>query len=61
MHSDAIVFCFIKQSLIGQISRYANHSDFCGIIPFFKADFRIMILDVKIPQNNNFTSKNGTG
>ena len=42
------------------IDRDANHSDFCGIIPFFKADCRITILDVKIPQNNYFTSKNGT-
>ena len=37
--------------------RDANHSDFCGIIPFFMADFRITILDVKIPQNNDFISK----
>ena len=33
---------------------------FCGILPFFKADFRITTLDIKIPQNNDFTSKNGT-
>ena len=38
----------------------ADHSDFCGIFPFFKAVFRITILDVKIPQNNDFTSKYGT-
>ena len=31
-------------------SRDANHSDFCGIIPFYKAYFRITILDVNIPQ-----------
>ena len=34
--------------------RDANHSDFCGIIPVFKADFRIMILDIKILTNNDF-------
>ena len=34
--------------------RDANHSDFCIIILFFKADFRITISDVKIPQNNDF-------
>ena len=34
--------------------RDANHSDFCGIIPFFKANFRITISVVKIPQNNDF-------
>ena len=27
--------------------RDANHSDFCRIIPFFKAKFSITILDVK--------------
>ena len=34
--------------------RDANHSDFCGIITFFKANFRVTISDVKIPQNNDF-------
>ena len=29
------------------VYRDANHSNFCGIIPFFKADFRNTILDVK--------------
>ena len=32
----------------------ANHSDFCGIILIFKADFRITILNVKITANNKF-------
>ena len=36
-------------------SRDANHSDFCGIIPIFKANFRITISEVKIPANNDFT------
>ena len=40
--------------------RDANHSNFCGIIPFFEADFRITISNVKIPQNKEFTNKNGT-
>ena len=31
----------------------ANHSDFCGIIPIFKANFRITISNVKIAANNN--------
>ena len=30
--------------------RDANHYDFCGIIPIFKANFRITIFDVKIRQ-----------
>ena len=30
-----------------KLLRDANHSDFCGIIPFFKADFRITILKSK--------------
>ena len=33
--------------------RDANYSDFCGIIPIFKADFRIMISNFKITANNN--------
>ena len=33
--------------------RDGNHSGFCGII-IFKADFRIMVLEVKIPANNDF-------
>ena len=60
-------FCVLlfygKTSVIMDVDthyRDANHSDFCGIIPFFKADFRNTILGVKIPQNNDFTSKNGT-
>ena len=28
-------------------NRDANHSNFCGIIPFFKTDFRITISDIK--------------
>ena len=32
----------------------ANHSHFCGILLFFKADFRITISDVEIPANNDF-------
>ena len=35
-------------------SRDANHSDFCGIVPIFNANFRITISDVKIPANNDF-------
>ena len=35
-------------------ARDANHSDFCGIIQIFKADFRITILNVKITANNDF-------
>ena len=35
-------------------ARDANHSNFCGIIPIFKADFRITISNVKIMANNNF-------
>ena len=34
--------------------RDANHSDFCVIIPIFKADFSITISDVKILANNDF-------
>ena len=33
--------------------RDANDSDFCGIIPIFKANFRIMISNFKIMANNN--------
>ena len=42
------VICLLK-SIISRLamSRDANHSDFCGISPFFKANFRITILDVK--------------
>ena len=36
------------------INRDANHSDFCGIIPIFKAKFSITISEVKIPANNYF-------
>ena len=35
-------------------TRDANHSDFCGIIPIFKANFGILIFDVKILQNEDF-------
>ena len=35
-------------------SRDANHSDFCGIIWIFKADYRITISNVKITANNDF-------
>ena len=45
--------CEVGHTVI-QLFRDANHSDFCGIIPFFKANFRIKILDVQIPQNNDF-------
>ena len=34
--------------------RDANHSDFCGIIPIFKADFHITTSEVQIPLNNDF-------
>ena len=34
-------------------SRDANHSDFCGILRIFKADFRIKIFDVKMSANND--------
>ena len=36
------------------VFRDANHLDFCGIMPIFKANFRIRISDVKITANNNF-------
>ena len=36
------------------ISRDANHSDFCGIMPIFKANFRFTISNVKITENNDF-------
>ena len=52
----------MKQDLDSSVSwflshgpRDANHSDFCGNIPIFKADFRITILDVKIREYNNFS------
>ena len=38
-------------------NRDANHSNFCRIIPFFKADFRITNSEVKIPQNNDLEAK----
>ena len=31
-----------------------NHSDFCGIIPIFRADFHITISDAKILANNDY-------
>ena len=34
--------------------RDAIHSDFCGIVPVFKSDFRIMILDIKFQQMTIF-------
>ena len=34
--------------------RDANHSDFCGIIPVFKAALRITIWNVKIMANYDF-------
>ena len=37
-------------------NRDANHSDFCGIIPIIKANFRITILDVKITANCDFNT-----
>ena len=43
-----------KMPLTLHILRDANHSDFCGIITIFKANFRIKISDVKIPANNDF-------
>ena len=39
---------------IDSISRDANHSDFYGTIPIFKADSRIMISNVKITANKDF-------
>ena len=36
------------------INRDTNHYDFCGIIPFYKVNFRITISDIKIPQNKSF-------
>ena len=39
--------------LIISITRDANYSGFCGIIPIFKANFRITISNVKITANNN--------
>ena len=36
------------------VCRDANHADFCEIVPIFKADFRITILNAKITANNNF-------
>ena len=33
-------------------ARGANYSDLCGIIPIFKPDFSIEILDIKIMANN---------
>ena len=35
-------------------TRDANLFDICRIIPIFKADFCITILDIKIPAKNNF-------
>ena len=35
-------------------NRDANHPDFCGIVPIFTSDFRIMISDIKIQANNDF-------
>ena len=43
-----------KGLLFDWFYRHANHSDFCGFIPIFKSDFRIMISDIKILANNNF-------
>ena len=42
------------QSFMKIKTRDANHSDFYGIIPIFKANFRITISNVKITTNNNF-------
>ena len=36
------------------ICRDANHSDFCGNILIFKADFRITFSNVKITANDDF-------
>ena len=43
-----------RSTRANQLYRDANHSDFCIIILIFKADFRIMISEVKIPANNDF-------
>ena len=49
-------FCYCYKDLVGTHWNYrdGNHSDFCGIIPIFKSDFRITIPDIKIPANNDF-------
>ena len=45
---------FRKNKHTHKISGDANHSKFRGIIPIFKVNFRITILDDKIPANNDF-------
>ena len=36
------------------LSLFPNHSDFCGMIPIIKANFRSTIVIVKITANTDF-------
>ena len=45
---------FSSFSLLSMLIGDANHYDFCGILPIFKANFHIMNLNVEITANNHF-------
>ena len=55
--ANIIVLLLCARLLIGEEVIFhidTNHHDFCEIILIFKADFRIMISNVKITANDDF-------
>ena len=52
MRKKTMIFVSLLSRGLKYVYRDANHSDFCGILPIFKANFRIMILNVKIMAND---------
>ena len=53
LHEEWKVVYEIFKGYRNDLSRDANHSDFCKSIPIFKANFHITILNVKFTSYNN--------